>query len=118
MEKHSKDYNRITHDWGTEQLEDQNPCIEFVQTGGIRHGFNYNSLSWIMFDPGETHNSITIGFDEHTVTITGFKLEPVYQKILHRDILSIIEQGERYIALNNGGEPLISKISIEKKEED
>lgn len=117
MEKHHRDYSQIKHKWGIEQLESIIHCIEFVLVNGTRHGFNYHSLSWIIFEPDNNRNSIEIGFEEHVVKITGFMLEPVYQKILQKELLSVHEQGERYKELYSADESVITAITVERKED-
>jgi len=87
--------------------------ICFIQKDGRRFFLNYYYLISVEFLPEE--NMIILTFTTHTATLKGHLLETLYEALENHGPKRIREQNERYLAKNEGSQPVVAEISIEVK---
>lgn len=86
----------------------KNVC--FVLLDGKHIFLNYNYLVAGEFFPEE--NKIVLHFTTHVITLTGQKLEKLYQDFMQHLPKIIIATNDRYSGISNGNSPIVTGIEV------
>ena len=83
-------------------------------TSGNHHAFAYIDLRSMRFDPSE---GIVLEFATRTVTITGRRLNPIYELLTRHQIKYLREQGESFETPGDE-KPFVERIIVADRQDD
>jgi hypothetical protein len=88
--------------------------LSFVWPDGKQKALNYSYL--VSADYLPQSNTIMLEFTTHTVTLTGFNLQKLFDQILMQLVLRITCTDARYNELATGDKPIVNDIQVAKNE--
>ena len=89
--------------------------IDFIKQDGTHQMFPYSQLITTWTEKSDEYNLIKLFFSTHLVTLTGYKLNGLYELIRKHNLEIVIARDERYLNTSKDNQLYVIKIDIEWK---